>query len=102
MKCQSPWPLSLIKDSDQPFRHELISSPTLSPQLKKSTASFRSSRFGDELVAGDVIHAVNGKNVKDIHCLKDTLESLSSDSPVVLQVERSGTLQFVVAHLGEI
>ncbi len=55
-----------------------------------------SSNFGDELVAGDVIHAVNGKNVKNIPCLRDTLASLSSDSPVVLQVERSGTLQFVV------
>ena len=54
------------------------------------------SSFGDELVAGDVIHAVNGKSVKNISCLKDTLESLNSDSPVVLQVERSGTLQFVV------
>src|SRR5229473_3191372 len=53
-----------------------------------------SSNFGDELVAGDVIHAVNGKNVKNIPCLRDTLASLSSDSPVVLQVERSGTLQF--------
>jgi len=55
-----------------------------------------SSHFGDELAAGDVIHAVNGKKIKDIPCLKATLESLSSDSPVVLQVERSGTLQFVV------
>ncbi len=55
-----------------------------------------SSHFGDELVAGDVIHTVNGKNIKDIPCLKDTLESLSGDSPLVLQVERSGTLQFVV------
>jgi serine protease Do len=52
--------------------------------------------FGDEFAAGDVIHAVNGKEIKDVASLKVSLESLSSDSALVIQVERSGVLQFVV------
>jgi serine protease Do len=51
---------------------------------------------GDELVAGDVIHAVNGMEVKDIASLKARLDSLSADSPLVIQVERSGILHFLV------
>lgn len=52
--------------------------------------------FGDQFAAGDVIHAVNGKEIKDVVSLKASLESLSSGSPLVIQVERSGILQFVV------
>jgi len=52
--------------------------------------------FGNEFAAGDVIHAVNGKEIKDVASLKVSLESLSSDSALVIQVERSGILQFVV------
>jgi serine protease Do len=52
--------------------------------------------YGDEFAAGDVIHAVNGKEIKDIASLKASLESQSSNSALVIQVERSGTLQFVV------
>lgn len=55
-----------------------------------------SSRFGDELAAGDIIHQVNGKEIQDIASLRVSLESLSGDSPLVVQVERLGRLQFVV------
>lgn len=51
--------------------------------------------LGDPLVAGDVIHAINGMGIQDLASLRTRLESLSSDSPIVLQVERSGTLHFV-------
>ena len=54
------------------------------------------SRFGDELAAGDVIHAVNGQEIKDIASLRATVAALSNDSALVIQVERSGILQFVV------
>jgi serine protease Do len=53
-------------------------------------------RFGEELAAGDVIHALNGREIKDVASLKTSLESLSSDSPLVIEVERLGVLQFVV------
>ena len=52
--------------------------------------------FGDEFAAGDVIHAVNGIEIKDVASLKTSLESLSGDSALVIQVERLGILQFVV------
>lgn len=51
--------------------------------------------LGDPLVAGDIIHAINGTGIQDLASLRTRLESLSSDSPIVLQVERSGTLHFV-------
>ena len=51
--------------------------------------------LGDPLVAGDIIHAINGTGIQDLAALRSSLESLSSDSPIVLQVERSGTLHFV-------
>ena len=53
-------------------------------------------RFGDELLGGDVIYAVNGSEVKDIASLRSKLVSLADDFPVVLQVERVGRFQFVV------
>jgi S1-C subfamily serine protease len=52
--------------------------------------------FGDELAAGDVIYAVNGKLIEDTASLMNTLESVTDDAPLVLQVERAGSLQFVV------
>jgi serine protease Do len=55
-----------------------------------------SARFGDELAAGDIIHRVNGKQIEDTASLRGSLESLSGDSPLVIQVERLGRLQFVV------
>jgi serine protease Do len=56
----------------------------------------RRPRLGDDLVAGDVIHALNGAEIKDMASLKTRLDSLSADSPLVIQVERSGSLHFVV------
>ncbi len=52
--------------------------------------------FGDELAAGDVIYAVNGKLIEDTASLMAALELVNADSPLVLQVERAGRLQFVV------
>jgi serine protease Do len=52
--------------------------------------------FGDALAAGDVIYAVNGTPIEDTASLVAALGLVASDAPVVLQVERSGRLQFVV------
>ena len=51
--------------------------------------------LGDPLLTGDVIHTINGTSISDVASLRTHLESLSSDSPIVMQVERSGTLHFV-------
>jgi serine protease Do len=55
-----------------------------------------SSRFGDELAAGDIIHQVNGKEIQDTASLRASVDPLSGESPLVVQVERLGRLQFVV------
>jgi S1-C subfamily serine protease len=54
------------------------------------------SHFGDELSAGDLIYAVDGKNTQDTASLVAALELAPADSPLVLQVERAGRLLFVV------
>ena len=52
-------------------------------------------RLGDDLSVGDIIHALNGAIIKDVAALKARLDSLNSESPIVIQVERSGMLHFV-------
>jgi serine protease Do len=51
--------------------------------------------MGDPLVAGDIIHSLNGALVPDVAVLRSKLESLNNSSPIVLQVERAGTLHFI-------
>ena len=53
------------------------------------------------LQAGDVIHTINGAPVKTSDELRTTLNHTSANSPVVLQIERSGKLMFVAFKLGE-
>ncbi|HET9409298.1 MAG TPA: trypsin-like peptidase domain-containing protein [Candidatus Sulfotelmatobacter sp.] len=50
---------------------------------------------GDELLSGDVIHTLNGATINDVATLRSRIESLRADAPLVLQIERSGTLHFV-------
>jgi hypothetical protein len=45
---------------------------------------------------GDVVHAVNGTAVDAVESLRSTLDAVPDGAPIVLQVERSGMLQYVV------
>src|SRR5262249_29173067 len=47
------------------------------------------------LLAGDVIHAMNGIVVATLDGLRSTLGRLKRHSAVVLQIERAGKLMFV-------
>ncbi len=47
------------------------------------------------LEAGDVIHTINGASVKTADELRTALNHASTNSPVVLQIERSGKLMFI-------
>jgi serine protease Do len=47
------------------------------------------------LEAGDVIHTINGTSVKMSEELRTALNRITPNSPVVLQIERSGKLMFV-------
>ncbi len=51
------------------------------------------------LEAGDVIHTINGAAVKTSDELRAALNHTSANSPVVLQIERSGKLMFVAFKL---
>ena len=53
-------------------------------------------RLGDQLAAGDIIHALNGTPISDLNGLRKLLESLKADSPLVIQVERAGLLRLIV------
>jgi serine protease Do len=48
------------------------------------------------LLAGDVIHAVNGEPVSDVADLRAKLRRITSDTPIVLQIERNGHFSFIV------
>jgi len=45
---------------------------------------------------GDVIYAVNGKDVDDVSALRTALQQAKPDKPLVLQVQREGQLSFMV------
>jgi len=53
------------------------------------------------LQAGDVIHTINGAPVKTSDELRSALNGTSPNSPVVLQIERSGKLMFVAFKLDD-
>lgn len=56
----------------------------------------KSDYWGDDLQQGDVIHAVNGKAVVDIATLRTAINDIPANTPLVLQVERAGTLNYFV------
>jgi S1-C subfamily serine protease len=53
------------------------------------------------LEAGDVIHTINGVSVKTTEELRSALNHTTANSPVVLQIERSGKLMFVAFKIDE-
>src|SRR5213594_3236606 len=52
--------------------------------------------LGDQLREGDVIHAVNGRRVTSVEALRTELDHVKGTQPIVLQVERNGSLMFLV------
>jgi serine protease Do len=51
---------------------------------------------GDDAQTGDVIHTVNKTAIDSVDALKQAIKSVPAGSPVVLQVERKGELEFLV------
>jgi serine protease Do len=52
--------------------------------------------FGEGPKPGDIIHEVNGDAVKDLPQLKQELHRIKPGNSIVLQVERSGLLSYLV------
>ena len=55
-----------------------------------------STLLGEGPQPGDVIHAVNGAPIKDLAELKQHLRQIKASNPIVLQIERSGLLSYLV------
>ncbi len=55
-----------------------------------------STLLGEGPQPGDVIHAVNGTPVQNLVELKQKLRQIKPGQPIVLQIERSGLLSFLV------
>lgn len=51
------------------------------------------------LVAGDVIHAVNGFAVRSVDGLRVLVDDVAPNSDIVLQIERDSQLRFVTCHI---
>lgn len=51
------------------------------------------------LTTGDVIHSINGVSVVSVEQIRTVLAPLKSQSPVVLQIERSGRMMFLTFEL---
>jgi serine protease Do len=77
----------------------------LLPGLRISSGVFVAARTevssGNEvpLVAGDVIHAVNNFDVRSVDGLRVLMDDVKANSDLVLQIERSGQLQFVTCRI---
>ena len=54
---------------------------------------------GTELLPGDVIYAMNGREVATLRELKPMVEAVLPGDPIVLQIERGGRLMFVAIEL---
>jgi serine protease Do len=52
--------------------------------------------LGESLMLGDIIYFVNGTRVHGVDSLRSTLDALKTADVIVLQVERLGSLRYVV------
>jgi len=72
----------------------------LLPDLREASGvivAARVARLGGEensLAVGDVIHALNGMTVIGLDFLRSQLDAIKPDSPVVLQIERDGSMMY--------
>lgn len=70
------------------------------PSLREASGVIVAARVaglgGQEssLAVGDVIHAINGMTVISLDFLRSKLDEIKPDSPVVLQIEREGTMTY--------
>lgn len=57
------------------------------------------SAVDNPLSVGDVIHALNGTTVIDLDYLRTSLENIKFNDPVVLQIEREGTMKYLAFRM---
>ena len=52
--------------------------------------------LGERLLPGDVIYAVNGMPADSVDTLRSTLEGVKNADAIALQIERLGTLHYLI------
>ena len=114
--------VTVMERSDDPERFaELVSGPnnlvprlgivavSIDDQLREALGDLRipsgvlvaartpsSTLLGDSPEPGDVIHAMNGTPVRDLSQLRQELRKTKPGNTIVLQIERSGILSYLV------
>jgi serine protease Do len=77
----------------------------LLPSLREASGVIVAAKvagFGAEensLAVGDVIHSLNGMTVISLDFLRSTLDATKPNSPVVLQIEREGSLMYTTFRM---
>jgi len=75
---------------------ELIGDTRIPGGVLVAARTLTSTLLGEGPQPGDIIHSVNGTPIQDIAQLRQHLREIKAGDPIVLQVERSGSLSFLV------
>jgi serine protease Do len=78
-----------------PERAALLPELRITSGVLVTARELNATALETSLLAGDVIHAVNGVNIRSIDTLRVFLDSADTKSGIVLQIERQGGLMFI-------
>jgi serine protease Do len=78
-----------------PERAAMVPDLRISSGVLVTARELNSSALEVALATGDVIHAVNGVNIRSIDALRVFLDSADVKTGIVLQIERQGMLMYV-------
>jgi serine protease Do len=119
---QQTIPVEVIERQDDPQRFaDMVAGPdnivgrlgvvavTINDELRPALGDLRisngvlvaartptSTLLGEGPQPGDVIHAVNGASIQTLQDLKQSIRHLKPGDPIVLQVERNGSMNYLV------
>jgi serine protease Do len=77
----------------------LLTEPRISSGVFVAARLDKSAGNDVPLSAGDVIHALNGFAVRSVDGLRVLIGGVKANTELVLQIERSGQLQFIICHI---
>src|SRR5271166_3382141 len=75
---------------------ELIGDTRLPGGVLVAARTPTSALLGEGPQPGDIIHSINGMPIQEIAQLRQLLRQIKAGDPIVLQVERAGSLSFLV------
>jgi serine protease Do len=78
---------------------ELVSDLRLDAGVMVVGRMFSSDELENNLMAGDVIHAVNGLAISGLKDLNEALDAVKSPKPTVLQIEREGKFSYLTIQM---